>query len=182
MKNTFRILSILLISVILFGCKAKEEKIVSTKTSPVTSNSTSKAEKPEIAKDDNQSNDEIAKLLIGSWHADSHVASGFHERYVFYSDSTFVFFSDENNEAKDYYQMNGNWSISGRELHLTFNKKFKAEDNTGEITKEKKTIILGEPEKEDPDNSPYETKMKFGEDYFWKYSDDIDIWQDEIEN
>lgn len=123
---------------------------------------------------------QIEKELIGCWHAGPSVGSGFGDRYIFFQDNTVIFLPSQYEEDKKYYQYFGKWSVKDNSLQLNFAKAIQVSSDGLETFREKKTIPLGEFEKESPENSPYEKKVKLADQYFWKYSEDTELWDDII--
>lgn len=117
------------------------------------------------------------KLLLGAWHANTSVGAGFCERYVFNKDNTFIYYLSEYDKNKKFYKMTGEWKLVENNLHLRYTTKFDTNGKTKK-TDDSEIVLIGGIEEENPENSPYEFKMKFNRTYFWRYSDE-NIWEDQ---
>lgn len=108
--------------------------------------------------------------LVGFWHAMHFVASGYAERISFYEDRNYKFLpnsmSTENNDWGS-----GKWSVKENKLYLVQERKSEGELLETPIEIE---IAIG-PIENAYENAAYPYKVKIGEDYYWKMSDDPDF-------
>ena len=106
--------------------------------------------------------------LVGSWHASPSVSAGFNERYVFGTDSKYTYYTNQNIENDDnIVSTTGTWKVFLGNLIL-FEK-----NKTLPII-----ITLGQIENETDEAIVYEQKIKIGENTYWQYSEETDLWKE----
>lgn len=105
--------------------------------------------------------------LIGFWHSMPNVVAGYAERYLFYKDRVYKCLPSLAGNITETITKSGKWGIKDNKLYLL-------EDNKSE----NKVIEIGAIENAS-ENPAYKFKVKIGDQYYWKFSDNPDF-QDEI--
>lgn len=102
------------------------------------------------------------KSLIGSWHASPSVAAGYQERFVFNQHGTYVYYPSE---ADGKASTIGKWSVIGTELVLIEKGKLLPT-----------FMKVGALETETDKAIVYDKKIKIGENTYWRYTEETNLW------
>lgn len=131
---------------------------------------------PSPATDSSPARRVVNESLIGSWHADSVVGSGYSERYSFFQDGTFLFIPSEyaDSSKTDRAASVGTWSLVGNNLILNTTSALDAKFEKV-VLRSQSTISLGDFEQTES-NIAYSVRRLFDKQYFWKFEDDPLFW------
>jgi hypothetical protein len=177
LKLVFMITIVILISGLFSGCTEKiMPQVQPNDMEPTTEATTEATTEPTTEPTTEVTTEATTELtseevdLVGFWHAMHFVASGYAERISFYEDRSYEFLPNSMSTGNNDWG-SGKWGIKENKLYLVQERKGGGELLETPIEIE---IAIG-PIENAYENAAYPYKVKIGEDYYWKMSDDPDF-------
>lgn len=162
LKSLHLIVLSILITMTLIACSESKTSSIQNSTGGTT-NQTNTQNPSNNPKEKSQSLSKEELDLVGFWHAMPNVAAGYAERYLFYKDRTYKFLPSSMGTVSETGIKSGKWSIKDNKLYLLEDKK-----------SESKVVEIG-PVENVSENPAYKFKVKIGNQYYWKFSDNPDF-------